>query len=57
MLNRAIAIAALATLPPAFAVARPRSDTAFCAAAWACGASSALIGPFRYEPHAHASPQ
>ena len=37
--------------------ARPWMVSAFCAAAYACGASSAFIGAFRYEPHAHASPQ
>ncbi len=31
--------------------------SAFCAAAYACGDSSSRIGAFRYEPHAHASPQ
>jgi hypothetical protein len=40
-----------------FGVARPFSATAFCIAAYACGASSAVIGALRYEPHAHASPQ
>ena len=39
------------------AVARLFSDSAFCAAAYACGASSAFIGALRYDPHAHASPQ
>ena len=33
------------------------SVSAFWIAAYACGASSALIGPFKYDPHAHASPQ
>ena len=38
-------------------VARLFNDSAFCAAAYAYGDSSAVIGAFRYEPHAQPSPQ